>query len=297
MNPRIRRLNSTGLKKAPLAIFLVAAAACVIVASKDRIFKPSDGLYHGSKVNSAVEEREDPWWKDAQAAVQQKHELLGAAAYVPKYPTFFHGSRQLKEVALTFDDGPHPGKVEKLLPILDGLKLKATFFIVGKMAERHPELVKMEADAGHEIADHTFSHVNLSQVPEEDAETEYLACKNLIHQITGKNPEFCRPPGGRVTQSVMEGASRCGLVTTMWSDDPKDYSNPGTAQIESDLLAHVSNGGILLLHEGVIETMQILPDIVANLRREGYKIVTVGQLWRDTAKLGKPTGLSAATAY
>lgn len=288
MFPTIKSLNPKGLNKALPLIFLAGVASCAIFLTKSHFAKSAPLLYHGSQVNTAVEERQDLWWRDAASTVAQKHEVLGTAAYRPFRYAFFHGDRTLKEIALTFDDGPHPGKVQKLLALLDRLKVKATFFVVGKMAEKHPELVRMEAGDGMEIGDHTFSHVNLSKITEEGVEIEYLACKNLIRQITGKAPLFCRPPGGQATPTVREGAEKCGLITTMWSDDPKDYSNPGSDKIESDLLDKISNGGILLLHEGVEETMQVLPDIVADLRSEGYRIVTVGQLAKDSGRWPKP---------
>jgi len=267
------------LKKASLIVFGVCLAALTFYLGKTYLAnRPL--VYHGSSVNAAVEERNDRWWKDARLEVQQRRR----PGYIAHTPVFYHGDPALKEVALTFDDGPHPGKVQKLLAILRQLDLKATFFVVGKMAEKHPELVRMEAAAGNEIADHSFSHVNLSKLPADEVEIEYLACKNLIQRITGKAPRFCRPPGGRATEAVVEGAEKCGLITTMWSDDPKDYSNPGSDQIESDLLDHVTNGGILLLHEGVEETMQVLPDIVRTLRASGFKMVTVSQLMEDSVR-------------
>lgn len=263
------------------ATALVAAIILVFGAFAISHSKTGDGLYHGSKVNLAVEQRQDAWWQQANREVKQRtndrSELEGDAARV-----LYHGAPDLKELALTFDDGPHPGRAEKLVSLLDELNVKATFFVVGKMVEKHPELVLLEAEHGNEVEDHSFSHVNLSRIPEDEVETEYLSCKNLLKNILKREPRFCRPPGGRATSNVIKAAADCGLTTTMWSDDPKDYSNPGADEILQRTLDRAAPGGIILLHEGVEETMQILPNLVNTLRNHGYRFVTMSQLEADT---------------
>jgi peptidoglycan/xylan/chitin deacetylase (PgdA/CDA1 family) len=250
-----------------------------------------DNLYHGVAVNEAVEQRQDSWWQEAQAKVDKQDSDIHLATRVIQPKIIKRGNPEEKLVALTFDDGPHVGKVEELLDLLRDLDVKATFFVVGKMVEKHPELIKMEADAGHEVEDHSFSHVNLSKVPERDAEIEYRACSDLIYHVLGTRPKFCRPPGGQATPAVMEAAAKNHLVTAMWSDDPKDYSNPGPEVIEDRLMTHVSNGAVILLHEGVDETMQVLPNLVQKLRSEGYKFVTMDQLYAGV-KPGTPNRVS-----
>ncbi len=274
------------LKLIPMlkATACVAGLILVIGALSLTRSMATDSLYHGAKVNTAIEQRQDAWWQEARQEVDQEASSMGAASYPGEPKILFHGSPNEKEIALTFDDGPHPGKVEQLLGVLKDLNVKATFFVIGKMVEKHPELVKMEAEAGHEIADHSFSHVNLSKIPEDEVQTEYLACKNLLRHILGTAPVFCRPPGGQATPEVMRAAAKCGLITAMWSDDPKDYSNPGSAQIVDWTFQHVRNGGIVLFHEGVDETMQVLPTIVNTLRDEGYRFVTMSELAADARR-------------
>jgi peptidoglycan/xylan/chitin deacetylase (PgdA/CDA1 family) len=245
-----------------------------------KIFK-GDQLYHGVSVNAAVEQRQDSWWQAAQAETNKRDRNFQLANEVIVPKIIYRGNSDEKVVALTFDDGPHPKKVEELLALLKSLNVKASFFVVGKMVEKHPELIKMEAAAGNEVEDHSFSHVNLSKIPETDVETEYRACSDLIYHILGKRPRFCRPPGGQATPSVMEGAARNHLITAMWSDDPKDYSNPGANLIADRLMQHVSNGAVILLHEGVDETMTVLPGLVQRLRDEGYRFELLSKLYAD----------------
>jgi peptidoglycan/xylan/chitin deacetylase (PgdA/CDA1 family) len=244
--------------------------------------KNNDGLFHGVAVNKAIEARGDRYWKEAFIQVSSHPQWLLASRFRERLPgRIKNGNPGIKEIALTFDDGPHLPTVRELVAELKALDVKATFFEVGKMAEKHPELVKAEFAAGHEIANHSFSHVNLSKIPEEDVATEYRACNLLLKKITGVTPRFCRPPGGDSDSRVYRGAAANGLLTVLWTMDPKDYSNPGEQFILDKSLEKLSNGGILLLHEGVRQTMTVLPELVKQIRARGYKIVTVGQLVRD----------------
>lgn len=240
-------------------------------------------IFHGDAENLAVEQRQDKWWKTAEAEVDRGRGFQ-LASRQPEPQIFLRGNPQDKLVALTFDDGPHPGKVQQLLGVLRALNVKATFFVIGKMVERHPELIRLEAAEGHEVEDHSFSHVNLSKIPEREVDIEYRACSDLIDHVIGVRPRFGRPPGGQATPAVAEGAAENRLVTAMWSDDPKDYANPGAETIEQRVLRHVSSGGVILLHEGVEQTVDVLPDLVHRLRAEGYRFVTMDQLY----SLSKP---------
>jgi peptidoglycan/xylan/chitin deacetylase (PgdA/CDA1 family) len=242
-----------------------------------------DHLYHGVAVNTAVEDRKSPYWQEAYEQTSTHPGLIASARFKSPFPgRIIAGSHWLPEVALTFDDGPHPKTVARLVQELKDLNVKATFFEVGKMVEKHPELVKLEADAGNEIANHTFSHVNLSKIPEEEAAVEYRACNLLLEGIVKHPIRFCRPPGGRSDPDVFRAAAVEGLSTVLWTDDPLDYSNPGEQEIFDRTMKCLGNGGIILLHEGVDQTMDILPKLVAEIRSQGYRIVTVGQLVEDT---------------
>jgi peptidoglycan/xylan/chitin deacetylase (PgdA/CDA1 family) len=267
---------------------IIAALLLLLAAFGARGVFFGHQLYHGAAVNLAKEQRDDTWWREAEAKVERGQKGMRLASKLLQPRIISRGNREDKVVALTFDDGPHPAKVEELLDLLNDLDVKATFFVVGMMVERHPELIKMEAAAGHEVEDHSFSHVNLSKLPEQDCETEYMACSDLIYHVLGTHPKFCRPPGGQATPYVMEAAARNHLVTAMWSDDPKDYANPGDDLIIERLMDHVSPGAIILLHEGVDQTMEILPDLVNSLRAQGYTFVTMEQLYANSHPSSRP---------
>ena len=99
-------------------------------------------------------------------------------------------------IALTFDDGPHPVMTEKLMAVLKQEGVPATFFVVGKMAVRYPGIVQDMAREGYEVANHTFTHPNLSHVDTKTLLNELAQTREVIRLLTGKDTVFFRPPGG-----------------------------------------------------------------------------------------------------
>jgi peptidoglycan/xylan/chitin deacetylase (PgdA/CDA1 family) len=188
------------------------------------------------------------------------------------------GNPKKKLIALTFDDGPHPDFTPQLLDILEREKVRATFFVIGKMVERYPDLVRQIRDHGHVIANHSFSHVTLSKIPGADVPIEYKACNDIVFKVAGVKPKYCRPPGGDYDKDVIRGAEAVGLTTVLWTDDPLDYASPGATVIEQRTLGRLSNGGIILLHDGAKQTLQVLPQIIEFAKKKGYKFVGVDEL-------------------
>jgi peptidoglycan/xylan/chitin deacetylase (PgdA/CDA1 family) len=206
-----------------------------------------------------------------------------------RFPRIYQGNAHVKEVALTFDDGPHPKFTPTLLEILKKENVKATFFVVGRMVELHPDLVKAENEAGHDIENHTFSHPKLPTLDTAQIVHEWEACNEAIKSVIGVEPKFCRPPGGEYNNLVLEAAHVCGLTPVFWTVAPKDFRYPTSATIRERVLGKIRPGGIILFHDGIPETMAALPDIIETLRKEGYQFVTISELakglHRKTAKL------------
>lgn len=188
------------------------------------------------------------------------------------------GNPDRPQIALTIDDGPHPTYTLKLLQILKANGIHATFFVVGEKAEEYPELIRAEVAGGHSIGNHTFDHVSLIKIPPEYIDTEIKACGEVIHQITGKAPHLFRPPGGEYNRAVAESAEALGYKMILYSDDPGDYADPGTGLIETRTLDTISDGGIILLHDGSAQTLLILPQIIQRLKARGFRFVTVDEL-------------------
>jgi len=236
--------------------------------------------------NAATMDMNDPTWQRALREITKTPEELRAQDAREKrkgirFPKLIRGNPFLPEVALTFDDGPHPEDTERLLQILKTENVRATFFVVGKMAELYPDLIENIFDGGHEIGNHSFSHVTMTRIPSQMIEVEYRACNDVVKRITGKFPTVCRPPGGDYDEDVINAATRQGLTTALWTDDPADYASPGSSVIAERIIRRVKNGGVILLHSGITQTMDVLPQIIRFLKAKNYKFVTCSEMLRN----------------
>lgn len=198
-----------------------------------------------------------------------------------KFNKIIRGDIRKRRIALTFDDGPHPVYTLQLLGILRRMHTPATFFVVGKQVEKNPALVQLEVAEGHEVGNHTYDHVNLTVIPPELIAYELDECNAAIKKATGSSARFFRPPGGDYNGDVIRDASQRGYITTLWTNDPGDFMRLPSDVILKRSLDHLENGAIILLHDGIPQTMQILPQLITEARKRGYQFVTVSQLARD----------------
>lgn len=225
----------------------------------------------------------DEYWQNALEEVYKSPEevLAQHQAELRKgihYPKVLRGEPSRREVAITFDDGPHPQYTPQILAVLATYHAKATFFVIGKMVEANPQLVKEELAAGHSVGNHTFHHANLTKVPQRLVETEIQACGDVLKSAGVTNPCLFRPPGGDYNATVAQVIQSLGYTLVLWTDDPGDYASPGATVIEDRTLRMLSNGAIILLHDGVQETIQILPQLLEYLKGRGLKTVTIDEM-------------------
>lgn len=191
------------------------------------------------------------------------------------------GDPRKKQIAITFDDGPHPQYTPQILAILKKYNAKATFFLVGEKALQYPNLVKSELAAGMIVGNHTYHHVNLTRIPEMYVAAEIQACSDVLKRITGKRPYLFRPPGGDYNDNVAQVAKSMKNTIVLWTDDPGDYASPGEKVIENRLLDKADNGGIILIHDGIQQTINALPHILQTLHDKGYQFVTIDKMMKN----------------
>lgn len=184
-----------------------------------------------------------------------------------------------KVVALTIDDGPHPETTPKILRILKEKQVKVTFFVLGRNAAAHNELVKQAAEEGHEIGSHAYSHTFLSSMNPADYEAEMDQANQLISQLT-QVPAVFRPPGGAWNDAIARAAQERGQTTILWSVDAGDWRRPSAGQVIKTVLDNARPGSIVLLHDGQpgLPTAEAIGVIVDKLREKGYQFVTVSEL-------------------
>ncbi|MEH2110343.1 polysaccharide deacetylase family protein [Nostoc sp.] len=187
---------------------------------------------------------------------------------------------QQKVIALTFDDGPWPESTAQVLDILKKNQIKGTFFLIGQNVKNYPGLVKREIAEGHVIGNHTWHHWYQFLNPQAAAyEIDHTA--DLIYQVTGIRTNLFRPPGGIMHNGVASYARNNKYAIILWSSDSVDYSRPAVSKLINNVFRRAKPGGIVLMHDGGgnrSKTVQALPEIIANFRKQGYRFVTIPEL-------------------
>jgi peptidoglycan-N-acetylglucosamine deacetylase len=194
------------------------------------------------------------------------------------------------KIALTFDDGPDAHWTPQILDILKQYHAPATFFIVGTSATLNPGLLQQIVNDGNEVGNHTFTHPDISTIPQEQLDIELNATQRLLESVVGRRTDLFRPP---YAEDVEPGSpdqvrpllltGQLGYYTIGMHIDPKDYLSPGVPNIVQAVITQVTSGAgnVILLHDGGgdrTQTIFALPIIIQQLRARGYQFVTVSDL-------------------
>lgn len=228
-------------------------------------------------------------------------------------PAVLRVRTEVKAMALTFDDGPDPATTPVLLDLLARLGAKATFFLVGARAQRHPELVARIAAEGHEIGNHGWSHRSLPTLSEAEITRELTRTREVLQ---GQGQALMRPPFGDATAAVNTTVRRLGYTMVIWNVSGEDWYDDDAETIARRILDRARPGAIVLLHDSlynyvaeayrdraptfaaVERVVQALPD---------WRFVTVSELtafgrpvkggWRKTSPKSFLTGLQWAEGH
>lgn len=182
-------------------------------------------------------------------------------------------------IALTFDDGPHATLTPKLLDLLAAHHMRATFFVVGKNAADHPDILRRAIREGHEIANHSWSHPDLGKMSDEAVRRELKKTDDAIFAAIGKRPTLLRPPYGSITPRQKRWIhDDFGYRIIIWDVDPLDWKRPGPTVVCSRILKETRPGSIVLSHDIHLPTIEAMPATFDQLDRKGFKSVTVSEL-------------------
>ena len=180
-----------------------------------------------------------------------------------------------KYIALTFDDGPS----SKCTPVLlDGLKergVHATFFLMGKNIEGKEDIVKRMSEEGHLIGNHSYEHIQLTKAGPKAVCEAVEHTQEQIETITGKRPEYIRPPYGDWNEELEE---EIGMTPVLWSVDSLDWKLKDTGKILRRVLKDVKDGDIILLHDIFPSSVEAALELIDILQKEGYVFVTADEL-------------------
>ena len=201
-------------------------------------------------------------------------------------PVIFNGITDEKIVALTFDDGPDPRFSPEIVRILNNYRIKATFFVVGEQAEKYPELLKMEYDAGHEIANHSYTHRNMDSLDRTVVREEIMRTNGIIYKYTGQDVNWFRPPRCKYDLKVKQEAKYQGMDTVLWTSVAESKSTCNPEEMALLVAEQARPGGIILLHDSRLDrtkTVKALPMIIESLQLQGYRFVTLSELLDRTS--------------
>lgn len=190
---------------------------------------------------------------------------------------------EAKRIALTFDDGPNANTTPKILDLLKKYNVKATFFVLGQQIAGKEDLLKRMVADGHEIANHSWSHPNLTKLPLAEAKAEIEKTQEAIAAVTGIRPSLVRTPYGAVNQAVLDAI---GLPMVAWSVDSRDWESRNPKAIFNEVTGHVQTGSIILLHDIQPSTVEALEPLLQQLQHAGYQSVTASQLLGDSLTQG-----------
>ena len=183
-------------------------------------------------------------------------------------------ARENPRVALTFDDGPS----KYTTSLLDGLRkrgVRATFFLQGQCIEGKEEVIKQMQEDGHLIGNHTFHHVQLTKLSDEQAKQEVVSTSNAIYEITGIYTSYIRPPFGEWKKGLDYNVT---MIPVLWTIDSRDWYTQNTPVIVNEVMKQVEDGDIILMHDCYKTSVESALQIVDQLKEQGYEIVTVDEM-------------------
>ena len=195
-----------------------------------------------------------------------------------------------KVVALTFDDGPNPPHTQALLDTLDQHSVKATFFLKGHHVEAFPESVRAVAQAGHEIANHSYSHLPMLSFSKSEMLNELVRTNQLIEDLLDYQPDLFRPPYGVQGPGLKMALDELNMTSILISTHGLDWEVNDPELIANTVLESIEPGSIILLHDGHGDvtdpnaqdsraaSVQSTTIIIETLKAQGYRFATVGEL-------------------
>lgn len=194
------------------------------------------------------------------------------------------GSREKKVIALSFDDGPHPTETLEVLEVLKKYNVKATFFVAGKHANWYKEPLLRAVSENHEIGNHTFSHLDITNLSSSQIEKEILDCEKVLLDLGIKKPVLFRPPFGLYNKERLENiAKKHNYKIVLWANfDVMDWKNPSPEEIAQTVVDKAQNGDIILLHDyGTTSTVKALDIFIPQMIEKGFEFKTVSDLLQD----------------
>lgn len=192
------------------------------------------------------------------------------------------GELNVKNIAITFDDGPDLKYTPQILDILQEKDVKATFFVVGMQVNKYPQVLERIELEGHLIGNHSYYHPSFTKLSSEELAAEIKNTDDKIFEVIGHIPNIVRPPYGAINDEVKQQLHDLDKDVVLWNIDPRDWDGTEVQDMFDNIMSNARDGGNILLHsfgsKHVENTVKLLPLIIDELRSEGYSFVTVDEL-------------------
>jgi peptidoglycan/xylan/chitin deacetylase (PgdA/CDA1 family) len=203
-----------------------------------------------------------------------------------KFPKLFYreGPKNVKKVALTFDDGPDSVYTPQILDVLRKHKVKATFFLIGNRAALFPDVVKRMVKEGHIVGNHSMTHPNIIKLNKKQTLQEIRECEAVLFALTGYKPALFRSPYGSLDSKKVKEIGQMKVKIIAWNVDSLDWKSLTAEQVKYNILENVREGSIILQHasgskkENLTGSVAALDEVIKTLKKEKYKFVTVAEL-------------------
>jgi peptidoglycan-N-acetylglucosamine deacetylase len=207
----------------------------------------------------------------------------GMSAGLPRRLFMVSGPTHSRAVSLTFDDGPHPVHTPALLDRLAAEGIRATFFVLGRNAEKHPDIVRRMAAEGHDVGHHSFTHGEPASTSAATLVAESLRTARLLGDLLGRRPRLFRPPHGKITGGKALGLWATGQTIVLWNQDPKDFACGSSQTLRAWFAGRPFAGGdVVLLHDVHPFAGEALDAIATAVRSAGLGFCPVSS-WFATA--------------
>ena len=179
-------------------------------------------------------------------------------------------------VAFTFDDGPSYNTI-KIVNTLVKYDSKATFFLVGNQIEKYTKTMDVLVKNGMDIGNHTYSHKELTKLCDKEILKEIDLTNEVIYNKTGIKPMFLRPSYGAMNKRIKKLST---MPIIIWNIDTLDWKYHNSNKIKDKILKYVSDGDIILMHDTYVATLNAVEMVIPELKKQGYKIVSVSELFK-----------------
>lgn len=194
-----------------------------------------------------------------------------------------HGDQATEKIVyLTFDAGYENGNVARVLDTLKKESVPAAFFVLSHLVSANADLVLRMVEEGHLVCNHTAHHPNLSSASKERVREEIQELEAAYRDLVGKDmPRYFRPPEGSFSREMLQNVSSLGYKTVFWSFAYADWDNdkqPSRERAMRTIFDNMHNGAVILLHPTSRTNADILPEIIAHLRADGYRFGTLEEL-------------------